>query len=234
MIFIGVAGCAATPPARPPTLPLPVLATKKSVVVADFEGGSIPPQKQTQFWSRALANLFIADLRASDNLRVVDRQHLIEVLQEQRLSASALSDPETRLRLGRIMRADLIIFGTYLLLGDTAVLTARIDNVETGEVVKSEQLSGKIGDLPLLSRQLSITFLRGLDPVLDAREEKALPAAGGPPAEAVRFLREGLDYELRGMYEEAIELYTKALALHRHYPEAREHLEQAAEKAARQ
>lgn len=227
-----LAGCAtATVSSRPPALPLAV--SRKTVVISDFEGGSVPPREETQFWSRALASLLIADLRASDNLRVIDRQNLAEVLREQRLSVSDLSDPAARLRVGRIMGANFFIFGTYTILGDSVMLTARMDDVETGQIVKSDQVGGKADDMRLLSRKLSIAFLRGLDQRLAEQEEKRITEVGGPPLEAVRYFSEGLDYESQGMYDKAMDLYTKALALHPHYQEAREHLEKASEAAAR-
>src|ERR1700731_1371140 len=44
--------------------PAPAVAAA-TIAVADFEGGSIPPDKKNDFWGRALANFMIADLEAS-------------------------------------------------------------------------------------------------------------------------------------------------------------------------
>ncbi|MGH7966831.1 MAG: CsgG/HfaB family protein [Candidatus Binatia bacterium] len=224
---------AAVPEPDPASVLGSLTVAQKTVVVADFEGGSVPPREETQFWNRALASLLLADLQNSKNLRIVDRRQLAEVLREQRLSASDLSDPATRLRVGRIVGASFFIFGTYTILGDTAILVARMDNVETSQVVKAEQVTGKTEEMRRLARYLAVAFLRGLDVTLEEQEEQRVADVGGPPMEAVRYFSEGFDYESQGLYDKAIEMYTKALTLYPKYQEAREHLERASEKAVR-
>jgi tetratricopeptide (TPR) repeat protein len=203
------------------------------VVISDFEGGSVPPRADIQFWGKALASLLITDLQSSENLRVVDRQHLANILREHSISASALADPATRLRVGRIIGANFFIFGTYTIIGDSTMLTARLDDVETGQIVKSEQVAGKVDEMRPLSRKLSIAFLRGLDARLAGQEAERIAEVGGPPPEAVRHFAEGLDYEHQRRYDKAIEHYSKALAIYPKYQEAREHLEKASEMAVR-
>jgi tetratricopeptide (TPR) repeat protein len=205
-----------------------------TVAVADFEGGSIPPDKKTDFWGRALASFMIADLAASRNLRLVDREHLHAVLREQRLSASDLSDETTRLRVGKILGARYFIFGTYTIVGDDAALTARMDAVETGQIVESKSVNGNESDLRTLSEQLAAKFLSPLDQVVAARELHSAPSKGGPPANARKLFDQGLVYEQKSDYQNAIDFYTEALSAYPHYTEAREHLEHASEAAARQ
>lgn len=218
---------------KAPASTAPLTGVRKTVVIADFEGGSVPPREETAFWNRALASLLIADLRHSENLKVIDRHYLAAILREQRLSASDLSDPATRLRIGRIIGANFFIFGTYTILGDDVMLVARMDDVETSQIVKAEQVAGKADEMRLLSRKLSVAFLQGLDHRLAVQEEKRLGEVGGPPLEAVRHFSEGLDYEAEGAYDKAVEMYTKALTLYPKYQEAREHLETASEQSVR-
>lgn len=213
--------------------PAPAVAAA-TVAVADFEGGSIPADKKTDFWGKALASFMIADLAASKNLRVVDREHLAAVLREQRLAATDLSDEATRLRVGKILGAKYFIFGTYTIVGDQAALTARMDAVETGQIVESKSTTGKEYGMRTLSEQLAADFLSPLDQVVAAQEVRSAPLSGGPPASARRFFDRGLVYEQKSDYQGAIDLYTQALSVYPHYTEAREHLERASEAAARQ
>jgi TolB-like protein len=205
-----------------------------TVAVAEFEGGSIPADKKTDFWGRALASFVIADLAASHNLRVVDREHLAAVLREQRLSATDLSDESTRLRVGKILGAKYFIFGTYTIVGDQAALTARMDAVDTGLIVESKSVNGRESDMRTLSEQLAAAFLSPLDEVVAARELRSAPLSSGPSASARGFFDQGLVYEEKGDYPRAIDLYTQALSVYPHYTEAREHLERSSEAAARQ
>jgi TolB-like protein len=205
-----------------------------TTAVADFEGGSIPPDKKTSFWSRALASFIIADLAKSQNLRVVDRGHLAEVLQEQRLSATDLSDQATRLRVGKILGAKYFIFGTYNIVGDQAALTARMDSVETGQILISKSVFGTRNEMRTLSQQLAVDFLRPLDGIVAKEEADSASGSGEQPAAARSYFNQGLMCEQQGKFEQAADLYTKALSASPHYEEARIHLESASEAAARQ
>jgi hypothetical protein len=80
----------------------------------------------------------ICDLGAAENLRMIDRQHLAEILREQLLSASALADPGTRIQVGKLLGAKYFIFGTYTIVGRQAALTVRMDSVDTGQIVEAD------------------------------------------------------------------------------------------------
>ena len=203
-----------------------------TVAIAEFEGGSIPPDKKIEFWGRAIASFISADLGDSKNVKLVDRSRLIEVLREQRLSMSDFSDPDTRLRVGRILGAKYLIFGNYTIVAGAAALTARMDSVETGEIVESRSARGPEDNLRELSRQLSVVFLRPIDTIVAQREAaETLPQAS---PEADRYFSQGLADERRGDYAGAIDMYTRTITLSPHYPGARDHLEKVAEAAARQ
>jgi TolB-like protein len=208
-------------------------ASAATVAVADFEGGSIPPDKKTEFWGRALATFMIADLACSNSLRLVDREHLADILREQRLSASDLSDPATRIRVGKILGARYFIFGSYTIVGDEAALTARMDSVETGQIIEAKSVSGKADQMRDLSQRLAVDFLGPLDQAVAAQEARP-NGAGAPPPEAVAHYNRGLMDEQRGDYGQAVDEYAHALALDANYRQARERLEKASESAARQ
>jgi len=209
------------------------LASAATVAVADFEGGSIPPDKKTEFWGRALASFMIADLGCSNSLRLVDREHLADILREQRLSASDLSDPATRIRIGKILGARYFIFGSYTIVGGEAALTARMDSVETGQIIEAKSVSGKADHMRALSQSLAADFLSPLDQTVAAQEARP-NGAGAPPPEAIAHYNRGLTDEQRGDYGRAVDEYAQALALDANYWQARERLEKASESAARQ
>jgi TolB-like protein len=205
-----------------------------TVAVADFEGGSIPPERTTEFWGKALASFMIADLAATQNLRLIDREHLAEVLREQMISATDLADPRTRVQVGKILGAKYFIFGTYTIVGGQAALTARMDWVETGQIVQADSVSGDEADMRELSQQLAAKFLRPLDQVVAEQEMHPPVHAGGPPAEALQYFSRGIGYEKSGDYDRSIDMFTRALTIYPHYAEARTELEKASESAARQ
>jgi TolB-like protein len=205
-----------------------------TVAVADFEGGSIPPEKTTEFWGKALASFMIADMAATQNLRLIDREHLAEVLREQMISATDLADPRTRLRVGKILGAKYFIFGTYTIASGQAALTARMDSVETGQIVQADSVSGNESDMRELSQQLAAKFLRPLDQIVAEQELHPPVGASAPPPEAVQYFTQGVSYEGSGDYDRAIDMFTHALTIYPHYADASAELQKASESAARQ
>jgi tetratricopeptide (TPR) repeat protein len=205
-----------------------------TVAVADFEGGSIPPAKNTEFWGKALASFMIADMAASKNLRLIDRAHLADVLREQMLSAGELADPQTRLRVGRILGAKYFIFGTYTIVGGEAALTARMDSVETGQILEADSVSGDERDMRELSQQLAGKFLQPLDQVVAEQEMHRPVGAEAPPPDALHYFSQGIAYEGSGDYDRAVDMFTRALTIYPHYADASAELEKASESAARQ
>lgn len=79
-----------------------------------------------------------AELEGASGIRVIEREALATLLQEQRLGFSSLSDPRARLAIGRLLPASV------LLLGDLMVSTAgvetlylRLVDTETTQVLAS-------------------------------------------------------------------------------------------------
>lgn len=79
---------------------------------------------------------------------VVERQKLVQALEEQKLGSSALADEGTRLRLGRIQGARLMVLGGFMTIGGRTRIDLRLVDVETGRVRKAVS---KTADSPDLS-----------------------------------------------------------------------------------
>lgn len=74
-------------------------------------------------------------LRGTKRVSVVDRRLLDSVLRELRLSASDLSDPDTRLKIGRILVARLIGTGNIVFVGkDKYIVNLEMIDTETTEI----------------------------------------------------------------------------------------------------
>ncbi|MBB6431712.1 CsgG/HfaB family protein [Algisphaera agarilytica] len=83
-------------------------------------------------FSGADASEIIAMLLSSDPaFRVVDRQVLDEVLQEQALSLTGLADTNEAVKVGKLVGAKLIVAGRTFELGDSRMMTAKIIGTET-------------------------------------------------------------------------------------------------------
>jgi tetratricopeptide (TPR) repeat protein/peroxiredoxin len=73
-------------------------------------------------------------LNASGRVKVVERVLMERLLEELNIGSSELADPETALRLGKVLAARLIGTGTLTFLPQEAVFTFRLIDTETSEI----------------------------------------------------------------------------------------------------
>ena len=74
-------------------------------------------------------------LSSAPRLHAVERELLDELLQELKLSGSSLTSPETALRLGHILSAQVLVTGNILRYQGSIQLTMRAIDVETTKII---------------------------------------------------------------------------------------------------
>ncbi len=121
--------------------------------------GQTASPKDMSLVREVLPDLLAAELSASPHVRLVERQRLSDVLQEQRLGTSALADEETRLRLGRLSGARWMLFGNHLRVGSNWQLDARLVDVETSRVLTTFSENGQHSDYPALAQRMARQLL---------------------------------------------------------------------------
>lgn len=141
-----------------------------------------------------LQQMLITELSLNSGLRLVERSRIREIIEELDLGRSGYVDPNTTAEVGRLVQARYMIVGGFVDANGTMRLDARIDDVETGEVL-TETATKVEGDRKNL---LDMVVELGVK-IVDAADLPPLP-------EQVVAERESLDYP-----PEAIRLYSRAL-----------------------
>jgi hypothetical protein len=119
-------------------------------------------------------------------MRVVERDRLQSILQEQSLVQSKSIDPQTAVRLGKLLGAQYMITGGFMSDGKgTLLVTSRVINVETGAITNPVKLQSKGDDVLGLVGQLSTklnTELKLPAPVRTGDAEKKPASVGDASA----------------------------------------------------
>ena len=68
-------------------------------------------------------------------------------LQELNIGSSDIADASTRLRVGKIVGAKFMVFGSYFLMDDTMRVDLRMVEVETGKILKAAERTVSGNDL---------------------------------------------------------------------------------------
>src|SRR5712691_8600664 len=166
---------------------------------------------------KGMAAMIISELAANPGARVVEREELQRLLEEQNLGASGRVDDASAAKIGKLVGARYVVTGTFIdFYGDFRV-DLHLVNVETEnmrrdhlfDIVRNvSQRLMKDAGLPPLPRQAS-----------DARMSRQIPT------DALTYYSRALLYQDRGQKDKAIEMYNRALEAFPQYAEATEGLQ---------
>lgn len=173
-----------------------------------------------------LQQILITELARNPAMRVVERGRLQELLSEQDLAEQGRVDPNTAAQMGRIVGAKYVVLGGFVdFFGDFRI-DARIVDVETSELVRTERVTDKRESLYQLVVSLSERLTSNVElPSLDI-EEALEEQAREIPTEALTLYSRAIFYEDRGDTARAREYYSRAVSTFPEYTEATERLQQ--------
>ncbi|MGA1863525.1 MAG: CsgG/HfaB family protein, partial [bacterium] len=121
------------------------LSERLSLTVFPFEQGEGGSSASSNFQH----NLIDA-LVKRNRFRVIEREKLDTILQEQKLSRTKLFDESTALRLGRLIAANSIVAGSIIETRTGIEIVARMIDTETSDILASEDVYGEIKDINAL------------------------------------------------------------------------------------
>ncbi|MEX2157071.1 MAG: CsgG/HfaB family protein [Gemmatimonadales bacterium] len=201
--------------------------TRPGIAVLPFSNGGSYGQGKEDFEAleRGIAGMMISELSANPAARVVEREQIQRLLEEQNLGAQGRIDPQTAARIGKLVGARYVVLGTFIdFYGDFRV-DVRLVNTETSEIVKTESERMQRDHLFDIIRNISARLMK--DANLPALQRQASDQRMGRqiPTEALTYYSRALLYQDRGQKEKAVEMFNRALAIFPEYAEAQEGLQ---------
>ncbi|HEY7878667.1 MAG TPA: CsgG/HfaB family protein [Gemmatimonadaceae bacterium] len=201
---------------------------RPTVAVMYFNDGAIgKAHEDLAPLSGGISDLLITELSANPKIRVVERDNLKKLMDEQNLSTGGRVDQETAVKVGKLLGAHHMIFGGFVTDGrGTMRLDARAVNVETSAIEHVETVSGKQDDLMALIDQLATKLNSGMNlPEIPkpVREASAAQAKRVPFETAMLYSR-ALAAKDAGKNDEAVELLQRSLASFPEYAPAQREL----------
>jgi TolB-like protein len=170
----------------------PVIAEAQArpvVAVMYFDNNSIGRDRADYDGvGKGIAELMVNDLLANPNLRVVERERVQALITEQNLTKGGSIDPQTAIRLGKMIGAQYMITGGFMSDGrGNFVLTGRTINVETSAIGNPTRITAKGDDVLGMIAQLTtkMNAEMKLPPLRTADAGMGAQPAGQPAAPAV-------------------------------------------------
>jgi TolB-like protein len=196
--------------------------TRPGIAVLDFDVSTVQRGQDRETYDalgRGLAAMTLTELTANPAVRVVERTQLQQILQEQNLGHEGRVDPQTLSRIGKLIGARYMVTGSLIDLRGNLRIDTRVFNSETGEVLKTESVRGRMDDvfdmIPRLAQQLMHDA--SLPPLERQAMEEFRQANPAPPTSAVMAYSRAVLYADRGDKEHAIEQYRRALQIFPQY-----------------
>ncbi len=211
-IIILFAGCAGVPKGDIKVKEEPVTfvdQAPKTMAVLPFENNSVTDPDRYAPLSKGLSAMLITDLKnSSTSLQLIEREKIQALLKEIAMSQSGSVDQSTAVRAGKILGAQSIVFGSFMVLGNQVRMDARIIKVETSEVVMAESIVGESGGIMNLAMDLAGKIARSMKVTFKPPQVK-----GEGDINAAIFFSKGLDALDRGDRKEAKKMFSKSIEL---------------------
>ncbi len=197
---------------------LPALAqttdTRPTVAVMYFDNGAMGKQHEDfDPLTKGMADLLITEFSADTAIRVVERDQLQKLMDEQNIDPKRVSQ-ETIVHLGKLLGAHHMIFGGFVAdQSGKMILTSRAVDVETSQVEYTARVNGNTNNALSMVTQLADTMIRGMRlPQLDVKARSArADEAKKVPFETVMLYSRGLAEEDKGNKGKAVEYYKASL-----------------------
>ena len=188
--------------------------------------------------TKGVPDFLVSEMASNPNIRVIERDQVQKLIDEQKLVTGGQVDKETAVKIGKLLGVHHMIFGVFMTdpKGNFRV-DARAVKVETGEIEHVERVDGKGDDIMASISTLASKLNSGMKlPAMTRRTGDAAPAAsqttgatqaGAPAATPKLPMRvavmygKALDMKDHGNKAGAVELFGAVLKEFPNYEPAR-------------
>lgn len=128
----------------------------KTLAILPFENNSVSTPEHYAPLSKGLAAMLITDLKNSGTtIKIIEREKILTILKEVALSQSGSVDKSTAIEVGRILGAQAIAFGSFMVIEPNVRMDFRIIKVETSETIMAEAINGSSKEFIYLEQRLA-------------------------------------------------------------------------------
>jgi TolB-like protein len=201
--------------------------TRPGLAVFPFHNGGSYGQDKENFDALevGIAGMLISELSANPAARIVDRETLQRLIDEQNLGAQGRVTPETAAKIGKLVGARYVVVGNFIdFYGDFRV-DVRLVSVETSEIIKTENERMQRDHLFDIIKSVATKIMRDANLPALPRQTSEQRQSRQVPTEALTYYSRAILYQNRGDKDKAVEMYKKAIDVFPEYAEAAEGLQ---------
>ena len=196
------------------------LAPKLENAVAVMTFANITGEPKDEWIGSGIAETVTSDLKKVRGLSVIGRERTFEVLKDLGTGQLADFDESVAIDVGRRLAASWILGGGYQRISEMIRITARVIDVNTGEVTRTVKIDGNINEIFSLQDKIVYELSKGLNLELGTSEITDIEANETQSVEAYESFSRGminLRTGSRDSLDRAIHYFEKAAELDPNY-----------------
>lgn len=125
---------------------------------------------------RGLASMMISDLSSVQQIQLVERDRLQDLVKEMEMQQTKYFDSTTAVKVGHLAGAEYVVTGALAAAQPNIRIDTRVIRVETGEIVKTARVTGHEDRFFDLEQKLAKQLIDGLAIALSPEEQEKLRA----------------------------------------------------------
>ncbi len=141
---------------------LPVFSAAAEPTLAVSPFNNISGQEDLDYIGFQVSEYLTTAYSSFSNITLVERSSLVDILKEQELQLSGITDSGKAVEVGQILNARYMVLGSYSVNGNTLRVSARVTDVQDGEVISAEAVQGRQDRLFPMLKQLFFKLVAGM------------------------------------------------------------------------
>ena len=155
----------------------PAISGATRIAILYFENNSAD-RPDLQPLAKGLAHMISYEAGNWEGYEIVERDALEKVLKELELSNSKNFDSNSAAQIGRLLGAEQLVFGSYMLLFDKFRIDAKVVDVATGRIIHSANAKGDPQNFDVMAQELAgRLFSNGQEPKAHVDTAIGLPVS---------------------------------------------------------
>jgi TolB-like protein len=185
-------------------------SAKPTVAIMYFNNNAFGPgAKDYDGLMKGVPDFLVTEMSSNPNIRVIERDQVQKLVDEQKLSTDGRVDPATAAKIGKLLGAQHMIFGGFAAdpRGNFRI-DARAVNVETGLIEYAERVQDKADNVMPLIDRLAERLNKGMNlPANPMRTgEASAPSGAALLASSSTSERKTLPMKYAVMYGKALDM----------------------------
>lgn len=183
----------------------------KNIAVLPFQ--NITGDKEKNWIGAGFSETLTTKIVKVKAITVIEREQLSKILDEIKFQYSGAVDEKTAVEKGKLYGADVMIFGSFQVVGEKLRVTARFVDVETRKVIDTAEANGNISDIFKLQDEIAFNLMDSLKIVLAEKEKEEIKINPTENLTAYQWFSKGYEANNLKFHNKAIEYYTKAIEI---------------------